>query len=310
MENTKRYIIIVSIILFCFIVFFMAGYFKHRENRANMETFVSKNVEQFKECDTSSKIYDLFYSNIYDELFRSTARNQYEVLQIRELILSKYKLGPINILDLGCGLGHHVDLFTQYKYNCVGLDISKHMLNIAKVKYPLLEFKQGNMTDRNLYTPGSFSHITCFFYSVYYVEDILLLFSNVNTWLSKGGHFIIHVVDKRKFDPVLEKGSGLIPLYNPQRFGHKTQTQLTFNTFKYTADWNLSKVPVIFSEIFKFNEGQVRKNFHKLYMYTMKKIVDTAEKAGFKLTNTVDLALVNQTYNYLFCFEKKHNILL
>jgi len=310
MWNMKRYIIIVSIIVFCFIVFFIVGYLRHREKRANMETFVSKSVEKFKECNTPSKIYDLFYSNIYDELFLSIPRNQYEVVQIRELILSKYKLGPINILDLGCGLGHHVDLFTQYKYNCVGLDISKHMLNIAKVKYPLLEFKRGDMTDRSLYSPASFSHITCFFYSVYYVEDILALFSNANTWLSKGGHFIIHVVDKRKFDPVLEKGSGLIPLYNPQRYEHKTQTQLTFHNFKYNADWNLDKVPVIFSEIFKFNEGQIRKNFHKLYMYTMKKIVNTAEKAGFKLTNTIDLALVNQTYNYLFCFEKKHNILL
>ena len=68
MENTKRYIIIVSIILFCFLVFFMAGYFKHRENKANMETFVSKSVEQFKECDTPTKIYDLFYLSLFMHL--------------------------------------------------------------------------------------------------------------------------------------------------------------------------------------------------------------------------------------------------
>ena len=177
MPAVNYYITVVGIIICGFVIFFMAGYLKYREKYANMETFVSKSVAQFKECDTPIKIYDLFYSNIYDELFSSKARNQYEVLQVRELALKKYKLGPIKLLDLGCGLGHHVDLFTQYKYNCSGLDISKYMLRIAKVKYPLLEFKQGTMTDRGLYPPRSFSHITCFFYSVYYVQDLLVLFS-------------------------------------------------------------------------------------------------------------------------------------
>ena len=36
----------------------------------------------------------------------------------------------------------------------------------------------------------------------------------------------------------------------------------------------------------------------------MKKYVDTAEKTGFKLRNTIDMAIVNHPFNYLFCFEK------
>ena len=252
------------------------------------------------------KIYDKFYSGIYDELFLSTYKNQFEILQIRENVFKKWKKenGKMKILDVGCGLGHHVEILNNYKYETIGLDISKHMIDKAKVLYPLLEFKQGDMTDKTIFEPNSFTHITCFFFSVYYVEDIHKLFETINTWLKRGGVFIVHLVDKRKFDPVLEKNSGLIPLYNPQKYSRKTKTTLKFNNFTYEGDWKLTDNPIIFTELFKFKENQIRKNVHKLNIYTMKKFVDTATNTGFKLIQTIDLSIVNHAFNYLFCFEK------
>jgi SAM-dependent methyltransferase len=296
----NQYIYIFGLLFIVLVI----GYLSNRTSSKNEHIEYFSNGVQLKECTEPKKIYDKFYSGIYDELFTSPARNQFEVLQVRETLLKKYKGGKIAILDIGCGLGHQVDLFNQYKYNAKGLDLSQQMIDRAKINYPLLEFKTGDMLDRTLYEPKSFSHITCFFYSVYYIEDIHKLFEVVNSWLKTGGYFVVHLVDKRKFDPVLEKSSGLIPLYNPQKHSKKTKTQLKFNDFKYEADWNLDSKPVIFSEICRFPNDKIRKNMHSFYMCTMKKYVDTAEKTGFKLRNTIDMAIANHPFNYLFCFEK------
>ena len=295
----NKYIYIIGLLL----VFVVLGYVLNRKGeRGDHIEYFSSGV-QLKECETPVKIYDKFYSGIYDELLTSPARNQFEVLQVRETLLKKYSGKPA-ILDIGCGLGHQVDLLNQYKYNAKGLDISSNMIERAKINYPLLEFKTGDMSDKTLYEPKSLTHITCFFYSIYYVEDIHKLFECVNSWLKTGGFFVVHLVDKRKFDPVLEKSSGLIPLYNPQKHSRKTKTTLKFNDFNYEADWNLESKPVVFSEVFRFPNEKIRKNRHQLYMFPMKKYVDTAEQTGFKLRNTIDMSIANHPFNYLFCFEK------
>jgi SAM-dependent methyltransferase len=287
-------------------VFVIIGYVMNRGMTSPPQhvEYFSSGV-QLKECTTPVQIYDKFYAGIYDELMTSMARVQFEVLQVRETLLKKYKgSGKVSVLDIGCGLGHQVDLFSQYKYDVRGLDISPSMIEKAKIKYPLLEFKVGDMSDRTLYEPTSLTHITCFFYSIYYVEDIHKLFESVNSWLKPGGFFVVHLVDKRKFDPVLEKSSGLIPLYNPQKHARKTRTKLKFNDFNYEADWKLENIPVLFNEMFRFPRERVRKNRHGLFMYPMKKFVSTAELTGFKLRNTIDMAICNHPFNYLFCFEK------
>ena len=294
-----NYIYIIGLIL----VFIVIGYASNRSSKNNNSIEYFSNGVILKECETPIKIYDKFYSSIYDELLTSSARNQFEVLQVRETLLKKYSEKPM-ILDIGCGLGHQVDLFSQYKYNAKGLDISPNMIELAKISYPLLDFKTGDMTDKTLYEPKTFTHITCFFYSIYYIEDVHQLFQSVNSWLKTGGYFIVHLVDKRKFDPVLEKSSGLIPLYNPQKHTRKTKTILKFNNFNYEADWDLDSKPVIFSEVFRFANDKIRKNRHQLHIFPMKKYVDTAEKTGFKLRNTIDMSISNHPFNYLFCFEK------
>ena len=292
----------ITYIIGLLIVFFILGYFSRAKKSIAVEHFESG--VQLKECNEPKTIYDTFYSNLYDELFRSKAREQFEALQIREVCMKSYD-GKIKILDIGCGMGHTCDLFNQYKYNVVGLDISPKMLEKAKINYPLLEFVEGDMTRPDNFEPKSFTHVTCLFYSIYYCDNIHQVFENVNQWLVPEGYFTIHIVDKRKFDPVLERSSSLIPLYNPQRFGRKTQTTLKFSDFNYKADWNLEGTPTRFTEIFTFNNNKVRKNNHSLYIYTMKKFVDTAENTGFKLINTTDMAIVNHPYNYLFTFQKR-----
>jgi SAM-dependent methyltransferase len=300
------------------LVIFILSYSYHRiqtffekyfmEKNKTQEDFISKKSDKFKDCNTIDNIYDRFYAEIYDDLFLSIYKNQYEILQLRDNVFNKWKdtKNKIKILDIGCGNGHHVDLLSQYKYNTIGIDISKNMINNAKKKYPLYTFMNDDFMNRELFEPLSLTHITCFFYTIYYVEDVALLFQNVNVWLKHNGVFCVHLVDKRKFDPVLEKASSLIPLYNPQKHEKKTHTSLIFNNFKYESDWNLDKHPSSFIEVFNFKDKSARRNYHNLYIFPMKKYVKIANDTGFKLIQTIDLSIVNHQHNYIFCFKKKY----
>ena len=100
----KFYIILVSSIIFVFFI----GYYKNKRRDDNIENFAINTIQKFKECTEPEKIYDKFYSGIYDELFLSTYKNQFEILQIRENVFKKWKKenGKMKILDVGCGLGH------------------------------------------------------------------------------------------------------------------------------------------------------------------------------------------------------------
>jgi SAM-dependent methyltransferase len=302
-------------IIFIVIVFTISfSYYKIRsffskfysERAKTHEDFIDKKKGKFKDCNTIDKIYDRFYSEIYDDLFLSSYKNQFEILQLRDSVFNKWKdtKNKIKILDIGCRIGHHVDLLNQYKYDAVGIDNSKFMINNAKKKYPLYNFIEGDFMKRELFEPLSLTHITCFFFTIYYIEDVVLLFQNVNTWLKHNGVFCVHLVDKRKFDPVLEKASSLIPLYNPQKNEKKTHTSLIFNNFKYESDWNLEKMPSSFIEVFNFKDKTSRRNYHNLYIYPMKKYVKIANDTGFKLIQTLDLAIANHQHNYIFCFKK------
>lgn len=302
------FIVIVFILSFSYhkITLFFRNFYNERTK--THEDFTNNKKSKFKDCNTLDKIYDRFYSDIYDDLFLSTYKNQYEILQLRDSVFNKWKdtKNKIKILDIGCGIGHHVDLLNQYKYDVVGIDNSKYMINNAKKKYPLYKFIHDDFMKRELFEPLSLTHITCFFYTIYYIEDVALLFQNVNTWLKHDGVFCVHIVDKRKFDPVLEKASSLVPLYNPQKHEKKTHTSLIFNNFKYESDWNLEKMPSSFIEVFNFKDKSARRNYHNLYIYPMKKYVKIANDTGFKLVQTIDLAIANHQHNYIFCFKKKY----
>lgn len=54
-------------------------------------------------------------------------------------ILNAHSQGK-NVLDYGCGAGYSTMLLDSWGYNVVGVDISTHMINSAKKKYPGLDF--------------------------------------------------------------------------------------------------------------------------------------------------------------------------
>lgn len=60
-------------------------------------------------------------------------------------ILKKYSLRASSILDLGCGDGTRLNFLSKKKIQCVGVDISKKAILLAKKQYPKCDFKVSNL---------------------------------------------------------------------------------------------------------------------------------------------------------------------
>ena len=147
------------------------------------------------------------------------------------------------------------------------------------LKITTINFKIGD-TQCKLFNNREFSHILCLFFTIYYSDNPNKLFQNFNYWIKPKGYLCVHLVYPKDFDPVLEKSSALIPLFNPQRHSHErvTKTSLTYNNFKYISDWEFKGSNVKFIENFIFKKNpRTRRNVHNFTMYSVKKYIKFAK---------------------------------
>ena len=114
-----------------------------------------------------------------------------EADKIKKLI-SKYKKSEgKELLEIGCGTGHHLKFF-ENKFSCVGTDINKKMLDVAKKNVKKSVLKRLNMIDFRL--NKKFDVILCLFSSIGYVKNYSNLrktISNFANHMKKGGIVII-----------------------------------------------------------------------------------------------------------------------
>ena len=221
--------------------------------------------------------YDGFYSEIYDDLVYDEVKNDFEVGELERLIKPTRKS---RILDIGSGTGHHVNLMKKLGAHSEGVDISPSMVEISQRKYKDCKFKQGNALDNMLYPRNSFSTITCFYFTIYYMEDKQKFINNVYDWLMPGGYFVLHLVNRDKFDPILNTADPL-HIVSAQKYAKKriTNSLVKFKDFQYKANFELDKE----NNLAEFKEDMiddktknVRQNVHKLYMIPQKKIISMA----------------------------------
>jgi SAM-dependent methyltransferase len=314
----NRIIIFVILLL---ITSLLGYFFKNDENEHIQEDF--SNIENRTLHNNPITIYDEFYTSLYDELFLNKIKNEFEIYNTELYTINepKYKnkflKEDIRFLDLGCGNGKHLDIILRKKYRADAIDISEPMLKRAKIlinknKYASdVKLVQGDfMKDTSIFTNSKYTHIICMFYTVYYIKDTKVLFTNIYNSLKDGGYMIVHLVNKKLFDPVLEKASKLIPLFNPQRHSNSriTKTKLKFNKFDYVADWDIREndMNVVFREnfIFKDKNRQLLVNEHIFYMRNIPYYKNMAKSLGFELVKIVDLLPTNHDNSYIYIFRK------
>jgi SAM-dependent methyltransferase len=296
MSNFGKILIFIALLLII-IVFFKSVEIPN----FNKEGFGTQQKFLFK---SGNEVYDDFYANIYDYLVFNNIKNTYE---IGEIVNQTGADETSVILDVGCGTGHHVDLLSKQNLNVVGIDISPSMIAQAKQNFPGKDFSVVNALDNAQFNHNIFTHILCLYFTIYYFQDKRIFFDNCMDWLMPGGHLIVHLVDREKFDPILPPGN---PLYivSPQKYAKEriTTTKVTFNDFVYNSDFKFDKATNIatFDEKFKFNNGNVRKQEQKLYMEDTQDILTIAQQCGFILQGKIDLVNCAYESQYLYILVK------
>ena len=146
------------------------------------------------------------------------------------------------------------------------------------------------------------------YFTIYHMKNKERFFTNVINWLMPGGYFILHLVDREKFDPILPAGQGFL-IVSPQKYAKEriTKTKVHFHDFIYSADFDLNSTKniAIFNEKFKFKNGDsVRKNQHILYMETEDDILSVAQQCGFIIDGKIDLLKCGYDSQFIYILRK------
>lgn len=301
-KKFKKLSIWVKLIILFIILLIVIQISKDIKKKLNVESF-STQKEGFI-VKRGNDIYDRFYSEIYDDLVYAPQKNSYEIEQLMELT-------NINsnsyVLDVGSGTGHHVHMLTSKNINCVGLDKSNAMVKKAQKNYESCEFKHGDVNSSMLYNQETFTHITCFYFTIYYLQNKVSFFQNSFRWLKPGGYLVIHLVNKGKFSPLLP-ASDPIGVLNVQKYSKNrvNKSVVRFKDFSYKAEFNKnSGNQFLFKEMMKFDkDGKIRVNEHILHMDSQSKILAMAKDAGFIMLKKIDLLNCNYDDQYLYVLQK------
>lgn len=265
----------------------------------------------------NDKLYDSFYASVYDQLTQGSTRTQAEVgLMLHEWTKQGEELKNFEVLDIGCGTG--IAAASLAKIGCkrvVGLDKSEAMIHQAKtVTIPqstltqeqkgVLSWLTADAMNSTAVAGGEFSHAFLMYFTLYYIGDKEALFRNIFYWVKPGGALVISVVNKHKFDPLLDSASPFafsLQKYTKERL---TKSEVDFNNFKYTGEFDLQDPAAEFRETFRFKDQTIRRQRHTFRMEDVNQIVGMAKAAGWSYKGFVDLVSVGFEYAYHLHFRK------
>jgi len=263
----------------------------------------------------NDELFDDFYSTVYDNLTQLAGRYPQEVALIMNQWKKTGEVESMDVLDCGCGTGIATILFSKMGVNSVtGLDKSESMLRRARAvtvvgsTLPLeqresISFLKGDMNQQSTFSGGQFSHAALLFFTVYYSNDPTGLFRNLFHWIRPGGHIAIEVVNKYKFDPLLEAASPFVGT-TIQKYVKKrvTKSKVVFDKFSYEAEFDLKDPIAEFREVFRFPDKSVRRQRHTLQMKDINDFVHIAQVAGWKYNGFIDLMSAGFEYAYILMF--------
>lgn len=253
-------------------------------------------------------LFDDFYSRVYDVIVDGGTRQKAEVvmsLNYAKTVRPEEK--AIQVLDIGCGTGGDVALFKADGVGkAVGLDESDAMVAAARRRNPKGDYRVGSAEVAGQFAAGEFNLITMYYFTYYYLKDPDAAFRNIFNWLQPGGVLMIHLVNREKFDPILEAASPFVA-FSLQKYTKErvTRSRVSFDKFTYEADFTLDGDRADFREEFKFKKGgKVRRQTHTLRMPRMETVVARAEASGFTYKQFLDMTGVGYEYQYLFVFVR------
>jgi 2-polyprenyl-3-methyl-5-hydroxy-6-metoxy-1,4-benzoquinol methylase len=265
------------------------------------------------------ELFDDFYSKVYDQLAQGSNRLQAELglaLHAFSAGASGKKITDMRILDAGCGTGIVTAAIAKMNAaKVIAVDMSSAMLHRAKTvtleestltqaQKDSIEYRQSDLLNPSALAPGEVTNAIVFYFVTYYIHDIETLFRNLFVWVSPGGMIAVEVVNKYKFDPMLDSSAPWMG-FSLQKYSKErvTQSKVTFDKFEYEGKFDLIDPVAEFRETFRFKDGSVRRQKHVFVMPAIEEIVKTAKVVGWEYKSYVDLTTIGFEYAYLLIFK-------
>ena len=274
-------------------------------------------AEQKEVYLNNEDLYDHFYASIYDQLTQNIKMTQQKIT----LIATEWKktgasMEQIDVLDAGCGTGVACVALAKLDVNSVlGVDKSKAMLEraesvtvaeskLTEEQKKKITVRQGDLVNPSVVGGGAVTHAICLYFTLYYLPDKEAFFRNMFLWVKPGGELVVEVVNKYKFDPMLDSASPWIG-FSLQKYSKEriTESKVTFDKFEYAGKFDLQDPSAEFRETFRFKTGNVRRQRHRFSMPSIDEISKSAKVAGWVYTKFVDLTLIGFEYSYLLFFR-------
>ena len=308
--------IILLIIIAVHLVKYKQTTYEHYDDMTSGKRFESK---------IDDEVFDNFYSKYYDNIHENKER---DVAQLKIIINYAKNKKFVKFLDIGCGTGYHVSVLDKMKYDVVGIDKSKTMIDAAKSKYADCNFNVGDILNNNLYDYSSFTHIICLNKTIYYIKDKDTFFDNCSLLLTSDGLLIIHLINRDKFKPFIIYSNDKTVLYNPEKHNNAiTRNLIKINSnLEYVCEYekndsyetnktseaneltkidNLNNPYSYYKETFQNVEtNSVRKNIINLYMPTIEEILAIAKIKGFVVKDKQSLDSIDHNNEFLFILKK------
>jgi SAM-dependent methyltransferase len=311
----------IMLFLICSLMYMSSSIEKNILNSSEGFEDIQGAVEESKgliQWMDNSQLYDNFYAGVYDQLTQGSVRVQAEVgLMLHEWTKKGEDLRTFQVLDGGCGTGIAVAALAKMNVKkVVGVDKSKAMLEYAKsVVIPQstlteeqkekIVWREGDLIDPSIASAGEFTHAFLTYFTIYYFADKEALFRNLFLWMKPGGRLVIQVVNKHKFDPMLESAAPWMG-FSLQKYSKEriTKSEVTFDKFKYSGEFDLHDPLAEFRETFRFTNGKVRRQKHTFKMEDINTIVGFAKVAGWTYNGFTDLTKLSAEYFYHLHFTK------
>jgi len=234
-------------------------------------------------------VYDTSYADVYDLLWLEQNKYKWEVDEVTATI--RIPRSEVRILDSGCGTGTHYSYLAK-SYQVVGLDISDAMVRVAKQKNPSGQFVVGDMKDRSLFGPASFSHIISMYEATFYNRELVEILGNYSHWLRDDGVLMLETIDPEKLAERVNSD-------HPPRYHQQTEKMTKVAWWKLPGKDDV----VIYHEELRFSDGREVVKEHVLYLPRLSELENVAAEQGFRLSGKKTSPFFPE--EVLYVFEKR-----